>query len=217
VKKTGCNGFCENGPMVTILPDYITYYKVRPDDVEDILKSLGGAAVERCSIKTMRKAGLLERRKPLLFSQQKIALRNTGIVDPGSIDDYLERGGYQGLKKALSLSPEEVIGEIELSGLRGRGGAGFPTGVKWRSCREVSSDTKYMICNGDEGDPGAFMDRSIMEGDPHSVLEGLIIGAYAIGASRGFLYIRDEYGWLCPMYRQPWRKRKEVAILERIF
>lgn len=195
VKKTGCNGFCENGPMVTILPDHITYYKVRPDDVEDILKSLGGAAVERLLYKNDEGKPVCSREEnPFYSPQQKIALRNTGIVDPGSIDDYLERGGYQGLKKALSLSPEEVIGEIELSGLRGRGGAGFPTGVKWRSCREVSSDTKYMICNGDEGDPGAFMDRSIMEGDPHSVLEGLIIGAYAIGASKGFLYIRDEYG-----------------------
>jgi NADH-quinone oxidoreductase subunit F len=195
IKKTGCNGFCENGPMVTVLPDHITYYKVRPDDTEDILKSLGGSAVERLLYRSDDGKPVLAREEnPFYAPQLKIALRNTGIVDPGSIDDYLERDGYKGLSKALALSQEEVIRELELSGLRGRGGAGFPTGKKWRSCFEVQSDTKYMICNGDEGDPGAFMDRSIMEGDPHSVLEGLVIGAYAIGANQGFLYIRDEYG-----------------------
>lgn len=195
VKKTGCNGFCENGPMVTILPDHITYYKVRPEDVRDILRSLGGEAVERLLYKDDEGKPVHAREQnPFYAPQVKIALRNTGIVDPGCIDDYLDRDGYKGLKKALSLTPEEVIWEVEQSGLRGRGGAGFPTGRKWHSCFEVSSDIKYMICNGDEGDPGAFMDRSIMEGDPHSVLEGLIIGAYAIGAKKGFLYIRDEYG-----------------------
>jgi NADH-quinone oxidoreductase subunit F len=195
VKKTGCNGFCENGPMVTVLPDHITYYKVRPEDAEDILKSLGGNAVERLLYKDDEGKPVLSREQNPFYSPQlKIALRNTGIVDPGSIDDYLERDGYKGLEKALALPQEAVIRELELSGLRGRGGAGFPTGRKWRSCYEVTSDTKYMICNGDEGDPGAFMDRSIMEGDPHSVLEGLVIGAYAIGAHQGFLYIRDEYG-----------------------
>jgi len=195
VKKTGCNGFCENGPMVTILPDHITYYKVRPEDVEEILASLGGNAVERLLYKNDEGKPVLAREENPFYSPQlKIALRNTGVVDPGSIDDYLKRDGYIGLEKALSRKPEAVIRELELSGLRGRGGAGFPTGKKWRSCYEVASDTKYMICNGDEGDPGAFMDRSIMEGDPHSVLEGLVIGAYAIGAKKGFLYIRDEYG-----------------------
>lgn len=195
VKKTGCNGFCENGPMVTILPDHITYYKVRPEDVEDVLSSFGGNAVERLLYKNDEGKPVLAREENPFYSPQlKIALRNTGVVDPGSIDDYLKRDGYKGLEKALSRNPEAVIRELELSGLRGRGGAGFPTRKKWRSCYEVASDTKYMICNGDEGDPGAFMDRSIMEGDPHSVLEGLIIAAYAIGAKKGFLYIRDEYG-----------------------
>lgn len=195
VKKTGCNGFCENGPMVTVLPDHITYYKVRPEDVDDILASLDGNAVERLLYKNDAGVPVHSREEnPFYTPQLKIALRNTGVVDPGSIDDYLKRDGYKGLEKALSMSPEQVIEELEASGLRGRGGAGFPTGTKWRSCFEVPSDTKYMICNGDEGDPGAFMDRSIMEGDPHSVLEGLVIGAYAIGAKKGFLYIRDEYG-----------------------
>ena len=195
VKKTGCNGFCENGPMVTVLPDHITYYKVRPEDAEDILNSLGGDAVDRLLYRNDEGNPVHSREEnPFYAPQLKIALRNTGVVDPGSIEDYLSRDGYQGLRKALTLSPEAVIQEVERSGLRGRGGAGFPTGKKWRSCFEVASDTKYMICNGDEGDPGAFMDRSIMEGDPHSVLEGLVIGAYAIGAKKGFLYIRDEYG-----------------------
>lgn len=195
VKKTGCNGFCENGPMVTVLPDHITYYKVRPSDVEDILSNLGGNAVERLLYRNDAGKPVLAREEnPFYAPQLKIALRNTGIIDPGSLDDYLKRDGYKGLEKALSLLREEVILEIERSGLRGRGGAGFPTGRKWRSCWEIPSDIKYMICNGDEGDPGAFMDRSIMEGDPHSVLEGLTIGAYAIGAKQGFLYIRNEYG-----------------------
>lgn len=195
VKKTGCNGFCENGPIVTIHPDNITYYKVRPADISEIIKSLDGAPVERLLYRDDSGNAVCSREEnPFYAAQYKIALRNTGRIDPSSIQDYLDRGGYKGLEAALSMSPEEVIEQIETSGLRGRGGAGFPTGRKWRSCREVPSDIKYMLCNGDEGDPGAFMDRSILEGDPHSVLEGLIIGAYAIGARYGYFYIRDEYG-----------------------
>jgi len=195
IKKVGCNGFCENGPIVTILPDHITYYKVRPKDVGDILQSLGGEPVERLLYEDDNGKRVHSREEnPFYATQLKIALRNTGIVDPANIEEYLQTGGYLGLKKALSMTQSDVIAEIETSGLRGRGGGGFPTGKKWRSCFQVESDVKYMLCNGDEGDPGAFMDRSIMEGDPHSVLEGLIIGAYAIGAHIGFLYIRDEYG-----------------------
>ena len=195
VKKTGCNGFCENGPIVTIYPDNITYYKVRPADISEIIKSLDGAPVERLLYRDDSGNAVCSREEnPFYAAQYKIALRNTGRIDPSSIQDYLDRGGYKGLEAALSMSPEEVIEQIETSGLRGRGGAGFPTGRKWRSCREVPSDIKYMLWNGDEGDPGAFLDRSILEGDPHSVLEGLIIGAYAIGARYGYFYIRDEYG-----------------------
>jgi NADH:ubiquinone oxidoreductase subunit F (NADH-binding)/NAD-dependent dihydropyrimidine dehydrogenase PreA subunit/(2Fe-2S) ferredoxin len=194
VKNVGCNGLCEKGPIVTILPDNITYYKVQPTDVDDILDNLDGMAVERLLYKDATGKSVLSRREhPFYATQMKIALRNTGIIDPGSIDDFLKRGGYEGLKRALSMTPNQVIEEVEKSGLRGRGGGGFPTGKKWRSCYQIESDEKYMLCNGDEGDPGAFMDRSLMEGDPHSVLEGLIIGAYAIGASSGILYIRDEY------------------------
>ncbi len=195
VKKVGCNGFCENGPIVTILPDHITYYRVEPKDATEILEHLEGHPVERLLYKDDQGKRVRSREEnPFYAPQHKIALRHTGLIDPGNILEYLEAGGYAGLKKALSMNPEEVIGQVEISGLRGRGGGGFPTGRKWRSCREVKSEIKYMLCNGDEGDPGAFMDRSIMEGDPHSVLEGLVIGAYAIGASQGYLYIRDEYG-----------------------
>ena len=195
VKKTGCNGFCENGPIVTVLPDHITYYRVKQSDVDEIVNSLGGEPLERLLYRDDNGKTVLSREEnPFYAPQHKIALRNTGLIDPADIHDYLQNGGYVGLRNALSMSRENIISEIEKSGLRGRGGAGFPTGSKWRSCYEVEGDEKYMLCNGDEGDPGAFMDRSILEGDPHSVLEGLIIGAKAIGAHRGFLYIRDEYG-----------------------
>jgi len=194
-KKVGCNGFCENGPIVTLLPEHITYYKVMPADVEEIIRSIGGEPLERLLYKDDNGRPVHSREEnPFYKPQQKIALRNTGIIDPGNIDDYLANGGYEGLKRAFKMKPEEVVNEVITSGLRGRGGAGFPTGVKWESCHKIPGKIKYMLCNGDEGDPGAFMDRSILEGDPHSVLEGLMIGAYAIGASYGFFYIRDEYG-----------------------
>ena len=126
--------------------------------------------------------------------QMKIALRNIGEIDPANIDEYMERGGYKALRKALfQMTPQDVISEIERSGLRGRGGGGFPTGVKWRQCSKFQNFPKYVICNGDEGDPGAFMDRSIMEGDPNTVIEGMTICAYSINSNRGFIYIRDEY------------------------
>lgn len=216
VKKTGCNGFCENGPIVTIYPDNITYYKVRPADVSEIIKSLDGAPVERLLYRDDSGNAVCSREEnPFYAAQYKIALRNTGRIDPSSIQDYLDRGGYKGLEAALSMSPEEVIEQIETSGLRGRGGAGFPTGRKWRSCREVPSDIKYMLCNGDEGDPGAFMDRSILEGDPHSVLEGLIIGAYAIGARYGYFYIRDEYGLALSHMEEAIASARRSGFLEK--
>jgi len=186
LKKTGCFGLCEKGPMCTILPDGINYYRVRPKDVDDILASIeSGELVARL---------LYDKEDEFYGEQVKIVLRNTGIIDPLSLVEYEERGGYGALRKALAMTPDEVVAEVEASGLRGRGGAGFPTGTKWRTCAGYESDVKYMLCNGDEGDPGAFMDESILEGDPHSVLEGLIIGAYAIGSHQGYLYIRNEYG-----------------------
>ncbi|MGN0034706.1 MAG: NADH-ubiquinone oxidoreductase-F iron-sulfur binding region domain-containing protein [Coriobacteriales bacterium] len=185
LKKVGCNGLCEQGPMCTILPDDVTYYRVTPEDVPEILDTVeSGTVIERL---------LSPDAGEFYHGQLKVALRNTGVIDPSSLEEYEQRGGYRALRKALSMTPDEVITEVEKSNLRGRGGAGFPTGRKWRSCAGYASDVKYMLCNGDEGDPGAFMDESIMEGDPHSVLEGLVIGAYTIGAHQGYLYIRNEY------------------------
>jgi len=194
VKETGCNGFCENGPIVTVMPDNICYYKVQPQDVPEIVSSLGGEPVGRLLYDLDGKPVLSRDENPFYAPQHKIALRNIGLIDPGELSDYLDSGGYKALRKALGMSPDEIIREVELSGIRGRGGAGFPTGQKWRAAAGYDETPKYVVCNGDEGDPGAFMDRSILEGDPHTVLEGIAICALAIGAEEGFLYIRDEYG-----------------------
>jgi NADH-quinone oxidoreductase subunit F len=177
------------------MPDDVVWYRVRPNMTEKIVASLDGEPFQALLYKNTageRRSGLGEH--PFYANQTKIALRNVGLVNPLRLDDYLARGGYGALRKALELGSEAIITEIEASGLRGRGGAGFPTGTKWRSCAGYKDAPKYVVCNGDEGDPGAFMDRAILEGDPHSVLEGLAIAALAVGAVQGFLYIRDEYG-----------------------
>ena len=195
VKQTGCNGFCENGPIVRIMPDDISYYKVKPKDAPAIAASLGRKPVERLLYRnSYGKPVKSQKENPFYTLQHKIALRNIGEIDPGQLSDYTARGGYTALKRALDMTPDEIIREVEDSGLRGRGGAGFPTGRKWRIAAGYEAEPKYVVCNGDEGDPGAFMDRSILEGDPHTVLEGMAVCALAIGASEGFLYIRDEYG-----------------------
>ena len=196
VKETGCNGFCENGPLVKIDPDDITYYKVQVKDVPEIVEKtvLGGETVDRLLYKNDQGQRVRSQREnPFYAPQHKIALRNIGAISPTSVEDYVAHGGYQALRKALTMTPEEILDEMDRSGLRGRGGAGFPTGRKWRTAAGYDKFPKYVACNGDEGDPGAFMDRSILEGDPHSVLEGMAICALAIGAEEGFLYIRDEY------------------------
>ena len=196
VKETGCQGFCENGPMVRILPDDITYYKVKPADAAEIVAQTveQGQPVTRLLAKNDAGQPVTRREdNPFFAPQVKVALRNVGIISPASVEDYVNRGGYSALKKALAMTPDEIITQVELSGLRGRGGAGFPTGRKWRTAAGYDNFPKYVVCNGDEGDPGAFMDGSILEGDPHSVLEGMAICALAIGAETGFLYIRDEY------------------------
>ncbi len=197
-KHVGCHGLCERGPIVVIEPGNILYQRVEEPDVEEIFREtvLGGRVVERLLYE--EPATKLKARTPAEIPfyavQQRIVLEHNGRIDPTRIEDYIAVGGYAGLAKALfSMQPEQVLREVEISGLRGRGGGGFPTGRKWRSCREAHGEPKYVICNGDEGDPGAFMDRSVMEGNPHSVLEGMLIGAYAIGASRGYLYVRNEY------------------------
>lgn len=198
VKATGCHGFCENGPIIKILPDNIAYYKVKPANVDEIVEEtvIKHQAIDRLLYKDLTSGKRVRSQQENSFykKQLKIALRNTGEIDPLDLDDYLERDGYGALNKVLfAMSPDEVIAEVQKSGLRGRGGAGFPTGSKWRTCHSIDSFPKYVICNGDEGDPGAFMDRSIIEGDPHSIIEGMLICGYAIKAEQGFMYIRDEY------------------------
>ena len=195
IKRTGCNGFCENGPIVRIMPDDISYYKVKPKDAEEIIKSIGNEPVQRLLYKDDNGNRIPSQEKnPFYAHQEKRVLSNIGKIDPLDIQDYYNSGGYAALKQALKMSSSEIIDEVIKSGLRGRGGAGFPTGQKWKLAASFDNSPKYVVCNGDEGDPGAFMDRSILEGDPHKVLEGLIIAAIAIGAEEGFLYIRDEYG-----------------------
>jgi len=198
VDFTGCHGFCEQGPIVFIQPEGIFYAHVSLDDVPEILTShlRDNKPVSRLFYKDPSSGEAVPYFKDINFykKQQRIVLRNCGRINPERIKDYITTGGYQALNKILtSMTPQQVIDEIKRSGLRGRGGAGFSTGMKWQFCHDASGDRKYMICNADEGDPGAFMDRSIMEGDPHSVIEGMAIAAYAIGASEGYIYIRAEY------------------------
>lgn len=198
VLKTGCFGFCEKGPIVKILPDNTFYVQVTPADAEEIVKEhlVKGRKVERLLFVDPDKKEVVSDSKHMDFykKQMRIALRNCGFIDPANIDEYIARDGYMALGKALTeMTPESVIQEIKDSGLRGRGGGGFPTGLKWGFARGYQADQKYVICNADEGDPGAFMDRSILEGDPHSVIEAMIICGYSIGATKGRVYIRAEY------------------------
>lgn len=198
MKKTGCHGFCERGPLVVIQPKGILYTKVQPQHVEEIVEKtvVGDGVIERLLYKDPLTKRPIPRYEEIPFyaKQTRVAMRNIGRIDPADIDDALAHGAYAGLVKALfEMTPEQVIEEIEISGLRGRGGAGFETARKWKAALRANGDRKFVVCNGDEGDPGAFKDRSIMEGDPHSVIEGMIIGAYAIGAHEGFIYVRDEY------------------------
>lgn len=196
VKTTGCNGFCENGPIVKIMPDNLVYYKVKPKDAQEIIEKtvLGGEEIKRLMYQDDSGARVRSQEEnPFYAHQQKVALRHIGKIDPENIEDYLKEGGYEALKKAVFMTSDEIISEVEKSGLRGRGGAGFPAGRKWKTAASYENFPKYVACNGDEGDPGAFMDRSILEGDPHCVIEGLAIAAVAVGAEEGFFYIRDEY------------------------
>ena len=197
-KCVGCHGLCERGPIVLVDPGNIFYQRVEEPDVAEIFRetAVGGRVVERLLYQdpaTGAKARTPED-IPFYKAQQRIALAGNGTIDPAQIDDYIAAGGYSALAKALfQMTPEDVLSAVEKSGLRGRGGGGFPTGRKWRSCRDAEGEPRYVICNGDEGDPGAFMDRVVMEGNPHSVLEGMVIGAYAIGSHHGYIYVRNEY------------------------
>ncbi|MBW2525609.1 MAG: 4Fe-4S binding protein [Deltaproteobacteria bacterium] len=197
-KQTGCHGFCERGPLVIVQPEGILYTKVKPKSARTIIERTikRGEIVESLLYRIPGSKEAIRRYADVPFyrHQTRIAMRNIGRVDPCDIDDALAHGAYAGLAKALSeMTPDEVLDEVDRAGLRGRGGAGFATARKWRSCRGSEAAKRYVLCNGDEGDPGAFKDRSIMEGDPHSVLEGMAIGAYAVGADEGFIYVRHEY------------------------
>ena len=198
IRETGCLGFCEQGPRVTIYPEEICYFKVKPEDIPEIVSKtlLEKEVVERLLYKdpaTGRRAQELED-IPFYKYQLRLLLKNNARIDPKKIEDYIALGGYSALAKALfEMTPEQVIEEVKMANLRGRGGGGFPAGLKWETTRDAPGEPKYAIVNCDEGDPGAFMDRSLMEGNPHSVLEGLIIGAYAIGAHEGYVYVREEY------------------------
>jgi NADH-quinone oxidoreductase subunit F len=198
VKFTGCHGFCERGPLVSLAPQEVFYQGVEVDDVPAIVTQTlaRGAVIERLLAQDpiTGKRVRQEQEIPFYRRQQRIVLRFNGVIDPTDIREYIALGGYRALGDVLThRTPEEVIEIIERSGLRGRGGAGFPTGKKWRLARAAPGSIKYVICNGDEGDPGAFMDRSLLEGNPHGVIEGMIIGAYAVGATRGIIYVREEY------------------------
>jgi len=197
VDFTGCHGFCEQGPNVVVEPEGIFYTHVQSEDAAEIVHShlRDGKPVERLFYRDPVTNKAIPYYSEINFykKQQRIILRNCGRINPEKIDHYIAQGGYRALRKAFLMTPEEVIEEIKKSGLRGRGGAGFPTGRKWEFCRKAQGDKKYVICNADEGDPGAFMDRSILEADPHSVIEGLTIAGYAIGATEGYIYVRAEY------------------------
>ena len=197
VTKTGCFGFCARGPIVEILPDKIFYTEITLDDVDKIIDKhlIKNQEIEELLYTNPLTKEKISQPKHMDFykKQKKIALRNCGIIDPENIDDYVLADGYTALDKALKMTPEEVVEIIKKSGLRGRGGAGFPTGKKWEIALHNKAPEKYVVCNADEGDPGAFMDRSILEGDPHSIVEAMAICGYAIGAENGLVYIRAEY------------------------
>ena len=209
VVRTGCFGLCEAGPVVIVYPEGTFYSRIRPDDVDEIVSEhlLKGRVVQHLVYKEKADEEQHVTLDNIDFyrPQMRLALRNCGVIDPENIDEYIAFDGYKALAKVLTeMTPEQVIDEVLKSGLRGRGGAGFPTGKKWQFAAASKADQKYMICNADEGDPGAFMDRSVLEGDPHTVLEAMAIGGYAIGASEGYIYVRAEYPIAV--------KRLEIAI-----
>jgi NADH-quinone oxidoreductase subunit F len=198
MKETGCHGFCEQGPLVVIEPKGTFYTHVKPKDVESILDESikKDTVIEKLLYKNPNNNKPTEKYKDIDFykHQKRIALRNLGNIDQTSIEDFIAVGGYKAMAKALTkMKPRKIIDEVNKANLRGRGGGGFPAGRKWSTCANIESDIRYVICNGDEGDPGAFMDRAIMEGDPHSVIEGMIICAFAVGSNQGYIYVREEY------------------------
>ncbi len=217
VVRTGCLGFCEKGPIVKILPEDTFYVEVKPEDAETIIKEhiVKGRVVQHLLYdKSQAKANAQVNEIDFYQKQVRIVLRNCGVIDPDKIDDYIGREGYRALEKALfEMTPEMIITEILASGLRGRGGAGFPTGKKWQFSAGVQADQKYIVCNADEGDPGAYMDRSTLEGDPHSILEAMAIAGRAVGASQGYVYIRAEYPLAIRRLQNAIQQAREYGLL----
>ncbi|UCC78211.1 MAG: SLBB domain-containing protein, partial [Anaerolineales bacterium] len=216
--QTGCRGFCAMGPVVIIYPDGIFYCLVQASDVADIVEEtlLKGRVVPRLAYEepSSHKAVPLYQDIPFYSKQMRITLRNCGLINPESIEEYIARDGYAALSKGLSqMTPDQVIEEVKRAGLRGRGGAGFLTGLKWEFCRKARAEDKHLICNADEGDPGAFMDRSVLEGDPHSLIEGMIIASYAIGAKKGYIYCRAEYPLAIKRIKLAIQQCKEYGLL----
>ena len=204
-KGVGCMGLCVAGPLVAVHPDDILYGRVTPEDAGDIIDSLDAEPVERIQV---------DAEAPFFTRQEKIVLENVGLTDPNSLEDYVAAGGYSGLARAVGeMAPGEVVNAISNSGLRGRGGAGFPTGLKWSTVQKARSDQKYVVCNADEGDPGAFMDRSVLESDPHRVIEGMAIAGYAVGASQGYVYLRAEYPLAIERLKKAIRQAKRNNLL----
>ncbi|MFA5309957.1 MAG: NADH-ubiquinone oxidoreductase-F iron-sulfur binding region domain-containing protein [Dehalococcoidales bacterium] len=217
-KETGCHGFCERGPVVVIGPERIFYQHVKPEDVPEILAETiaAGKVVERLLYTDPATGKKITRETDVPFynKQTRLLLGANGEIDPREIDQYLAAGGYAALGKALlTMTPPQILDEIKRAGLRGRGGGGFPTARKWQSCMDAEGDIKYVICNADEGDPGSYQDRSILEGNPHSVIEGMIIGAYTIGSSQGYIYVRNEYPLAVEHARQAIKQALEYGLL----
>ena len=216
IVKTGCFGFCEKGPIVKVLPEDSFYVEVKPEDAKDIIAEqvVKGREIKRLLYNKEKKS--LEAVEEIQFYQKqlRIVLRNCGVINPEDINEYIGRDGYLALEKALfEMKPEEIVEEIKKSGLRGRGGAGFPTGFKWEAGMKAQGDEKYVVCNADEGDPGAYMDRSTIEGDPHSVLEAMTICGRAIGANKGFIYIRAEYPLAVDRLKIAMAQAREAGLL----
>ena len=218
VIKTGCFGFCEKGPIVKMMPDNTFYTQVKPEDCDEILEEhiIKGRRVNRLLYQDPETKEYKSDSKHMGFykKQIRIALRNCGFINPENIDEYIARDGYQALGKVLTeLTPEATIEILKKSGLRGRGGGGFPTGLKWEITRAVTADQKYVVCNADEGDPGAFMDRSVLEGDPHTVLEAMAINGYCTGADKGVIYIRAEYPLAVERLKIAMKQARELGLL----
>ena len=218
IRRSGCHGFCERGPLVVIQPSGIGYVGAQVKDVPTIIEKtvLRNETVERCVYVDPETGKRISQAEEIPFykRQKRVLLGNNGQIDPSSILDYIALGGYSALAKALrKMTPSEVLEEVKKSGLRGRGGAGFSTGTKWESTRKAEGDPKYVVVNADEGDPGAYMDRSLLEGNPHSVLEGLILGAFAMGAKQGFIYVRQEYPLACKHAQMAIEQAREYGLL----